>query len=277
VSQPGHETHDSSTGDQGAGTSPPQPSDQQPHGSSAWGQPPQGYGEQGYGQAPGYGQQGYPQPGYGDQAGYGQQTYGQQGYPQPGYGDQAGYGQQGYPQQGYGQQGYGQDPYAQPYGQGGYGQAWPATQGGTPTLDQPWYGIGPVDGVKRAFQKYARFDGRASRSEYWWFALASSIPAILFLVPLVIVGEASDRGGDVPAGAVILMLVLGLALLALVVPSIAVSVRRLHDGGFSGLLYLITLVPYIGSLALLVFMVLPPKPEGARFDRRPVGPAYYQG
>ena len=65
--------------------------------------------------------------------------------------------------------------------------------------------------------------------------------------------------------------------LGLVVPSIAITVRRLHDGGFSGLLYLINFVPYIGSLAILVLTILPSKPEGARYDRRPAGPGYYQG
>jgi uncharacterized membrane protein YhaH (DUF805 family) len=286
VSQPGHETHDGSTGDQGGAPGPQPPADQQP----AYGQPTPGYGQ------PAYGQPGYGQPGYGDQAGYGQPGYGDQaGYGQPGYGDQAGYGQPGYgdqagyPQQGYGADAYGQNPYqpnaaygqpayGQPgYGQPGYGSAWPAQQGGTPTLDQPWYGIGPVDAVKRAFQKYARFDGRASRSEYWWFTLATSILSLLLLIPLTIVSAASESGSEIPAGAVIFLVLGLLVFLALILPSIAVSVRRLHDGGFSGLLYLISLVPYLGGLALLVFMVLPSKPEGARFDRPPVGPGYYQG
>ncbi len=226
------------------------------------------------------GPQGYGQPDQ-SQYGYGQapQGYGQPGYPQPGYGDQP-----GYPQAGYGQPGYAADPYAQnPYPQGdayaqpGYG-AWPAQQqGGTPTLDQPWYGIGPVQAVKRAFQKYARFDGRASRSEYWWFTLATTLVGLVFLIPVAMVGQASDTGSQPPTSAIV-MVVLGLLVfLALVVPSIAVSVRRLHDAGFSGLLYLINLVPYVGGLVMLVFMVLPSKPEGARFDRRPAGPGYYQG
>ena len=326
MSQPGHETHDGSTGDQGGQNSPQQPPHQQPSGSSPIGQGPgqggsdqptgygqPGYGEPGYGQPgygqggyaqpasgatpygqpgsassasdpqapqgygqPGYGQQPYPQPGYGEQSGYPQQGYGQQ----PGYGEQAGYPQQGYPQQGYGQDAYGQNSYQQnAYGQPGYGSAWPAQQGGTPTLDQPWYGIGPVDAVKRAFQKYARFDGRASRSEYWWFVLATSILTLLLYIPFVIVAASAENSasGDVPAGAVVLGILALLIFLALIVPSISITVRRLHDGGFSGLLYLINFVPYLGSLAILVLTILPSKPEGARYDRRPAGPAYYQG
>ncbi len=253
----------------------------------AWTQTPQGYGQPdqspyGSGQAAqGYGQPGYPQAGYGDQPGYPQGGYGQPGYgdqpayPQTGYGDPA-----AYPQPGYGVDPYAQNPYPQgnAYAQPGYG-TWPPQQqqGGTPPLDQPWYGIGPVPAVKRAFRKYARFDGRASRGEYWWFTLATSILAVIVFIPLAIVGQATDAGNQPPAGAII-MLVLGLlVLLGLVVPSIAVSVRRLHDAGFSGLLYLINLVPYVGGLVMLVFMVLPSKPEGARFDRRPAGPGSYQG
>jgi uncharacterized membrane protein YhaH (DUF805 family) len=285
VSQPGHERHDGSTGDH-----PQQPSDQQAGGSSPTGQ---GYDQAGYGQGgydpSGYGQGGYAQPSSGatpygqpgsassapDPSAWGQapQGYGQQPYPAQGYGDQGGYAQQGY-----GQQAYGQDPYAQSYGQGGYGQpAWPAQQGGTPTLDQPWYGIGPVDAVKRAFQKYARFDGRASRSEYWWFVLATSILSLIVFIPASLISAASGNGSDPSAGAVILLLIGLLVLLAVIVPSIAVTVRRLHDAGFSGLLYLLNFVPYIGSLAVLVLTILPSKPEGARYDRRPAGPAYYQG
>ncbi|GAA1822338.1 DUF805 domain-containing protein [Microlunatus capsulatus] len=306
MSHPGHETHDGSTGDGSPQPQQPQqPGDQQPHGA---------YDQGGYG-APGAGQGGYAQPSSGatpygqpgsassasdpqawgqSPQGYGQQPYpaqGEQGgYPQQGYEQQAsgqqGYGQQGYGQQAYGQpQGHGQDPYGQnpyqqnAYGQPDYGSAWPAQQGGTPTLDQPWYGIGPVDAVKRAFQKYARFDGRASRSEYWWFTLAYTIVGLLLYVPfLVSVGVASENGSsDFPAGAAVILVIGILVFLATIVPSIAVAVRRLHDGGFSGWLYLLSLVPSVGGIVVLVLMVLPSKPEGARYDRQPVGGGYYQG
>ena len=287
MSHPGHETHDGSTGDgspqpqqppssratssrtgrttragtarAGTGRRAParagtrsrrraRPPYGQPGSASsapdpqAWGQSPQGYGQQGYGQQPypAQGEQGgYPQQGYEQQAS-GQQGYGQQGYGQP---------------QGYGQDPYGQNPYQQnAYGQPGYGSAWPAQQGGTPTLDQPWYGIGPVDAVKRAFQKYARFDGRASRSEYWWFTLAYTIVGLLLYVPfLVSVGVASENGSsDFPAGAAVILVIGILVFLATIVPSIAVAVRRLHDGGFSGWLYLLSLVPSVGGLVVLV-------------------------
>ena len=54
--------------------------------------------------------------------------------------------------------------------------------------------------------------------------------------------------------------------LAVIVPSLALTVRRLHDVNFSGWMILIGLVPFLGGLALLVFTILPSKPEGQRFD-----------
>ena len=285
MSQPGNEAQDGSSGEP-AGTGQPQPAD--PDGYSPSGYAPGGYGQGGHGQG-GYGP-GNSQPPYGGTS-YSQNPYDQMPYEQPGFGqDPYGRAPQGYGQQaGYGQQpGYGPQPYGptgyppDPYGQPAYGTAtpgWLAQQGGTPSLDQPHYGIGPVDAVKRVFQKYARFDGRASRSEYWWFALATALLSVLFFLPFaVIAGQAEATGSDdVPAGAIVLLILGLLVMLALAVPSIAVSVRRLHDGGFSGWLYLLNFVPYVGSLVVLVFMVLPPKPEGARYDRRPVGPGYYPG
>ncbi len=91
--------------------------------------------------------------------------------------------------------------------------------------------------------KYATFSGRAARSEYWWFALFSVIASsILTVIDTAIFG--SDFG------------VLGpIFSLAVLVPSIAVGVRRLHDLGRSGWWLLIILIPLIGFLILLYFFV----------------------
>lgn len=151
---------------------------------------------------------------------------------------------------------YGQQPsqYGSPMGGG-------AAAGDPGTLDLPYYGIGFTPAVKRAFQKYARFDGRASRGEYWWFVLATFLIELVVYVP-VIIGAAAD----IPALALIGILLLLVAVLAFIVPSIAVGVRRLHDANFSGWLYLIALIP-CGSIVLLVLFCMPSKPEGARFDK----------
>lgn len=162
----------------------------------------------------------------------------------------------------------GQPPYGQPAfgGQPSFGG--PAS-GDPGTLDLPWYGIGFADAVKRAFQKYARFDGRASRSEYWWFALGIFAIEVVLYLPAII-GSAAD----IPALAVIGLLLLLVFVLAILVPSIAIGVRRLHDAGFSGWLYLLGLVPFCGGIIILVLMCMPSKPEGAKFDKVQGGGGY---
>lgn len=211
-------------------------------------------------------QSGQPDPGY--QQPYGQpvQPYGQpvQPYGQPdqqygGYPPQPG---QPYPGQPYGQSDYSQAGYPPaPYQQGNFGE---------PSLDQPWYGISFIPAVKRVFAKYARFDGRASRSEYWWWALATGVTFTVLTILATGIGIAtSTDGGQTPGvGSVPIFIIIGLLGLALIVPNIAVTMRRLHDGNFTGWLVLLTLIPSLGSLILLILCVMPSTPAGARFDRR---------
>ena len=106
-------------------------------------------------------------------------------------------------------------------------------------------------------KKYAVFNGRARRAEYWFFALFNIIIAIgLGILDAVIFGVATDG-----AATGLLGLVYNLAIF---LPSIAVSIRRLHDTDRSGWWLLIALVPVIGAIVLLVFMVL----EGTQGENR---------
>lgn len=138
-------------------------------------------------------------------------------------------------------------------------------------LDQPYYGVGPIEAVKRFFKNYAVFSGRASRSEYWWSTLALGvIGGVLGLLALIAgaAGATTDAYGESQPGVgfipfAVLLLIFSLAI---ILPTIAITVRRLHDINQSGLLYLINFVPYVGSIVLLVLAILPSKPEGARFD-----------
>jgi uncharacterized membrane protein YhaH (DUF805 family) len=89
-------------------------------------------------------------------------------------------------------------------------------------------------------ERYAKFDGRANRAEYWWFALANAIvQAILWVV-----AQAAD---------IFIILYFAYAI-ALLVPSIAVGIRRLHDTNRSGWWLLISLVPCVGIIVLIVFL-----------------------
>ncbi|MDP9905625.1 DUF805 domain-containing protein [Arthrobacter bambusae] len=131
----------------------------------------------------------------------------------------------------------------------------------------PYYGAPIGEAARRFFKKYATFTGRASRSEYWWWALISGVVAIILNIIISAGATVSDSGAMVPGpGAVIGYILLGIWGLGTIIPSLALVVRRLHDVNFSGWMILIGLVPFLGSLALLIFMILPSKPEGQRFD-----------
>ena len=97
---------------------------------------------------------------------------------------------------------------------------------------------------------YVGFKGRASRSEYWWFLLfALLISFITIIIDIVLFGpefvEEFGYGG-----------VSIVATLAMALPSIALTVRRIHDFGQSGWLFLVTIIPILGSVALFVFGIL---------------------
>ena len=93
--------------------------------------------------------------------------------------------------------------------------------------------------------KYATFSGRATRSEYWYVVLFGYLLALL----IVFLGMIIDS----PELIIGLSTVLSLILL---VPGLAVCIRRLHDTGRSGWWYLLVLIPYIGAFALLIIFCL---------------------
>ncbi|RDK84326.1 DUF805 domain-containing protein [Marinirhabdus gelatinilytica] len=109
---------------------------------------------------------------------------------------------------------------------------------------------------KAAFDNFANFDGRARRSEYWYFTLFNVLVTIAFVFVAVILVGVSGAPEEPPAIFYMLMLPFGLFYLILLIPSIAVSVRRLHDTDRSGWWYLLNVIPivnYVGSIVLLVF------------------------
>jgi len=95
-------------------------------------------------------------------------------------------------------------------------------------------------------KKYAVFSGRACRREYWAFALGNVLIAFALSLIEGLAGIAAETGTSVLAS---------LFSLAVLVPSLAVSVRRLHDTNRSGWWLLVALVPLIGGFVLLIFMV----------------------
>ena len=117
-----------------------------------------------------------------------------------------------------------------------------AKQGGDDTA-----GMSFTESVKKCLTNYASFTGRASRSEYWWFGFFFFLVIMFWAIITVLFAQSE-------IAAYIIMALSSITSLALVVPSIAVGVRRLHDIGKSGWWLLISFVPYVGGFALLYFM-----------------------
>lgn len=99
------------------------------------------------------------------------------------------------------------------------------------------------------WKKYATFSGRARRKEYWMFVLFNVIVAAVLGIIGTILDNATGAG-------VITMILSGLYSLAIIIPSIAVAVRRLHDTGRSGAWWFISFVPVIGGIWFIVLMFL---------------------
>ena len=105
----------------------------------------------------------------------------------------------------------------------------------------------------QALKNYAAFEGRARRKEFWFFAL--------FFLILSVVAAVVDSLYGLP-------ILSAVVFLGLILPSISVSVRRLHDTGRSGWWYLLSIIPIVG-LVLIVFFCLDSKPETNAYGPNP--------
>ncbi len=103
----------------------------------------------------------------------------------------------------------------------------------------------------KGLKQYADFSGRARRQEYWMYMLFYSIFGII-LYGVTVIGMAMQSEGIILLGMGIYILY----TLALLVPTLAITVRRLHDTGRSGFWYFIGFVPLVGGIILLVFCCL---------------------
>ena len=104
------------------------------------------------------------------------------------------------------------------------------------------------EAIRTCFSKYVDFSGRAARSEYWWFILFIALGNIvLSFVDAAIFGRSVDGQTVSILGAI--------WSLALLLPAIAVGVRRLHDRDMTGWWLLLYLIPVLGALVLLFFFV----------------------
>lgn len=131
----------------------------------------------------------------------------------------------------------------------------------------------PIDYFKKCVTRdYANFDGRARRSEYWYFTLCNAVISFgLQIASFIVAAIAATAGSEllvaIAGGALgLLALAVGLGLL---LPGLAVGVRRLHDTGRSGWWLLIAVVPIIGAIALIVFLCQDGTPTANEYGPNP--------
>ncbi len=119
-----------------------------------------------------------------------------------------------------------------------------------------------MEWYQMALKRYAEFNGRSRRKEYWMFTLYNIvITMVLYVAGLLLLMRGS-----------IAMVFFGLAIiywLAVLVPGLAVCVRRLHDIDKSGWFILVSLIPAVGGIILLVLLCLDGTPGDNRFGPSP--------
>ena len=110
-------------------------------------------------------------------------------------------------------------------------------------------------------KKYAVFNGRARRKEYWYFILFNIITSIVLVIIDGVTGSFSPEAGMGLLGSIY--------MLAVLIPGIAVAVRRLHDTNRSGWWLLISLIPLIGVIVLIVFLASDSNSEENQYGVHP--------
>jgi len=147
--------------------------------------------------------------------------------------------------------------------------------------------VGFAEAVKSGFRNYANFNGRAVNSEFWWwFVFEYLVLGILGYLAyfFVFLGFMTSLGGvltDSPRRGstsrdldfvwsaplvvgIVLSVLLLLAALALLIPGLALRVRRLHDAGYNGWFILLSLAPF-GSVVVLALLAMESSPEGMKY------------
>lgn len=135
--------------------------------------------------------------------------------------------------------------------------------------------MGFQEAVRTCLSKYADFNGRASRAEFWWFFLFTVLVSLVLTIPLFIIVALMAAMGDSSAGVGIMGVVMILwyivifaVTIALFIPLLAVGARRLHDWGQTAWLLLLYFVP-CGNIALIVMWALQGTPGDNAYGPKP--------
>ena len=118
-----------------------------------------------------------------------------------------------------------------------------------------------MNGYVQAFKKYAVFDGRASRAEYWSFFVINLIVTLVLIVADVGMDQLNPEFG--------VGFLSGIYILFQTLPSIAICVRRLHDSGRSGWWFMVGFIALIGTLILLILLLLKSQTGPNRYGPNP--------
>ena len=120
--------------------------------------------------------------------------------------------------------------------------------------------MGFIEAIKICFNKYVDFKGRARRSEYWFFYLFTIISSLVlgFMEGLIGIFPNTDQA-----------VLANIFSLLVIIPSIAVGVRRLHDTNHSGWWYLLIIIPIIGWIIILIWLCKNSDEGDNRFGSNP--------
>jgi len=126
--------------------------------------------------------------------------------------------------------------------------------------------MSPLAWAVLPLKRYADFSGRSCRAEFWWFSAFQWFGLIALVVIAVwVAGDSKDSNPFFAA----FIVPFGIGFIGLIIPNLAVHVRRLHDQDRSGWMILLFNIPYIGGLLWLVFMCLPGTRGPNRFGSDP--------
>ena len=127
----------------------------------------------------------------------------------------------------------------------------------------------------KVIRNYAVFTGRARRKEFWMFMLFNMIFILIVeIIGTIIFMVLTSVGVDILYSYMVNMIIIPIYLLAIFIPSLAVSVRRLHDLGKSGWYMLLPLIPIVGFFWLMVLFCFDSEPLENEYGNNPKDDSY---
>lgn len=126
-----------------------------------------------------------------------------------------------------------------------------------------------IEAYKKFWKGYVDFEGRSTRSDYWFNVLAQCLVSLLFGFLLILImilgGDSATYTSNAYSFQMILIYIVlsafGIYMLALLIPSIAIMVRRLRDAGYHWAYMFLLLIPYLGGFVIFILTLQPTKVE----------------